>query len=224
MGSVREPGRRDGARWLGVAEASRLLGVHPTTLRQWTAQGSVRAFLTPGGHRRYREADLLAFRAQLRPNALGRSLATAILTVQPRCGFSGPVAGQAFAWLHRCDEASRQRPRLLGGALARLLARYVSTDGEEAEQCLRQATVDAAEYAALAREFGLSPAAAVEAFTVCRAPIVAAAEQWAGQASTGDHEAVAILSRVSRFFDETLLSMVRALEHAATSGEVVPAG
>ena len=59
-------------------------------------------------------------------------------------------------------------------------------------------------------------------FTVCRAPIVAA-HHWAGQAPSGAHEAVAILSRVSRFFDETLLSVVRELERIALDGASIHA-
>jgi excisionase family DNA binding protein len=192
-----------------------MLGVHPSTLRQWTDQGRLRAFLTPGGHRRYREADLRAFCAQPPRGSLSRSLAAVVLTVQPRCGLSGSAANEAYAWLHGCDESRRQRPRLLGGALTRLLARYLTAEPDEAEQCLRQAREDAAEYGALAVELGLSPAAAIEAFTVCRAPIVEAAQHWAGEVKAGDREAVSTLARVSRFFDATLLSMVRALERDA---------
>ena len=143
------------------------LGVHPSTVRQWTAQGRLPAFLTPGGHRRYREADLQAFHARPPRGASGRSLATAILTVQPRCGLSGRTASLTYAWLARCDESRRRRPRVLGGGLARLLARYVTADDDEAERYLSQAREDAAEYGEVAAELGLSPAAAVEAFTAC---------------------------------------------------------
>lgn len=206
----------DRARWVGIAEASQLLGVHPSTLRQWTAQGRLPAFLTPGGHRRYRDVDLQAFRVRVPRGGLRRTLATAILTVQPRCGLSGPAPGRAYDWLGQCDEPSRRRPRLLGGALARLLARYVTAEDDEAERCLHQAIDHAAEYGELALELGLSPADAVEAFTVCRLPIVEAAEAWAGQATPGDPEALEALARVSRFFDATLLSMVQALERTST--------
>lgn len=200
------------SRWVGASEACQLLGVHISTLRQWAAQGRLRAFLTPGGHRRYRELDLQAFRAGPPQRHLRRSLAAAILTMQPRCGFSSGAVRPVPDWLRLCDEATRQRPRLLGGALARLLARYVAGDDAEAERCLEQAREDAAEYGALAAQLGLSPAMAVEAFTVCRAPILEATQRWATETAPPGSEAASELPRVGRFFDEALLSMLAALE------------
>ncbi len=38
---------------LSISEASRMLGIREATLRQWTDAGKIRAFVTPGGHRRY---------------------------------------------------------------------------------------------------------------------------------------------------------------------------
>jgi putative resolvase len=43
-----------------LAQACKLLGIHPTTLRRWEAAGKVRADRTPGGHRRYDLAELMA--------------------------------------------------------------------------------------------------------------------------------------------------------------------
>src|SRR5690606_31670665 len=47
--------------WLTLSEASTLLGIHHTTLRAWADRGEIPAFRTPGGHRRFRLADLRAF-------------------------------------------------------------------------------------------------------------------------------------------------------------------
>jgi excisionase family DNA binding protein len=201
-------------RWIGVTEACQLLGVHPSTLRQWTAAGRVRAFLTPGGHRRYRASDLSAVRSQPVQTGLRRSLAAAVLTVQPRCGLSGGAAHAAYPWLDRCDESQRQRPRLLGGALTRLLARYLVAEGDEAERCLAQARETSAEYGVIAVELGLTPAATIEAFTVCRAPIVEAAQRWAAEVGSRG-AATTALARLSHFFDAALLSMVSVLESAS---------
>jgi excisionase family DNA binding protein len=51
----------DENRWLSLSEASQLLGVHFTTLRRWADAGSVPCFRTPGGHRRFRQAHLMAW-------------------------------------------------------------------------------------------------------------------------------------------------------------------
>jgi len=41
-----------------ISEAAEHLGVSPLTLRNWEAQAKIRAFRTPGGHRRFRKSDL----------------------------------------------------------------------------------------------------------------------------------------------------------------------
>src|SRR6185369_1471264 len=44
--------------WVGLSEASRVLGVSPATLRRWSDAGRLRVFTTPGGHRRFSRAAL----------------------------------------------------------------------------------------------------------------------------------------------------------------------
>ena len=44
-----------------TAEAAKMLGVHPSTLRRWDKKGILRpSTRTPTGERRYTEADLKA--------------------------------------------------------------------------------------------------------------------------------------------------------------------
>ena len=52
---------RDDSEWLTLGQAARFLGVAQSTIRKWSDQGRVPAFYTPGGHRRYRRADLESF-------------------------------------------------------------------------------------------------------------------------------------------------------------------
>ena len=47
--------------WLTLGQAAKYLGVAQSTIRKWSDQGRVPAFYTPGGHRRYRLADLERF-------------------------------------------------------------------------------------------------------------------------------------------------------------------
>ena len=46
--------------WLSLDEAAKRLSVHPATLREWADKGQIRTFRTPGGHRRFSEADVAA--------------------------------------------------------------------------------------------------------------------------------------------------------------------
>jgi excisionase family DNA binding protein len=64
--ATRDPGsaRRAAAgesEWLTLGQAAKYLGVAQSTIRKWSDVGRVPAFYTPGGHRRYKRADLDAF-------------------------------------------------------------------------------------------------------------------------------------------------------------------
>jgi excisionase family DNA binding protein len=47
--------------WLTLGQAAKYLGVAQSTIRKWSDQERLKAFYTPGGHRRYRRRDLDAF-------------------------------------------------------------------------------------------------------------------------------------------------------------------
>jgi excisionase family DNA binding protein len=49
------------ADWLTLGQAAKYLGVAQSTIRKWSDQERLKAFYTPGGHRRYRRRDLDAF-------------------------------------------------------------------------------------------------------------------------------------------------------------------
>ena len=55
--------------WLTLGQAAKYLGVAQSTIRKWSDQGRVPAFYTPGGHRRYRRADLDIFLERSGPGA-----------------------------------------------------------------------------------------------------------------------------------------------------------
>src|SRR5205085_1010905 len=64
---------RDDSEWLTLGQAARFLGVAQSTIRKWSDQGRVPAFYTPGGHRRYRRADLETFLERSGPGGATKS-------------------------------------------------------------------------------------------------------------------------------------------------------
>ena len=64
---------RDDSEWLTLGQAARFLGVAQSTIRKWSDEGRVPAFYTPGGHRRYRRADLELFLDRSGPGGKPRS-------------------------------------------------------------------------------------------------------------------------------------------------------
>lgn len=60
-------GKANGQDWLRLSEAATALGVSLNTLRRWSDTGKLVCYRSPGGHRRYRRADVEALlRAQSR--------------------------------------------------------------------------------------------------------------------------------------------------------------
>jgi diguanylate cyclase (GGDEF)-like protein/excisionase family DNA binding protein len=53
-------GRANGEGWLRLGEAAAELGVSLNTLRRWSDSGKLTCYRSPGGHRRYRRADVEA--------------------------------------------------------------------------------------------------------------------------------------------------------------------
>ncbi|MBX2811747.1 MAG: helix-turn-helix domain-containing protein [Myxococcales bacterium] len=53
---------KTGGRLLTTREAAEILGVGPTTVKRWSDEGKLPALKTAGGHRRYRETDVLTMR------------------------------------------------------------------------------------------------------------------------------------------------------------------
>jgi excisionase family DNA binding protein len=111
----------DAADWVGIRRASEILGVHPSTLREWTRAGRLDAFVTPGGHRRYRASDLQMFPGVTRSSDAVASLTGLLLGCQRQCGLGGACVIADSAGLDGCDEIARCRLRLLGASLLRLL-------------------------------------------------------------------------------------------------------
>jgi len=59
--SYREDTSRREPEWMTLGQAAKFLGVAQSTIRKWSDHGRISTFYTPGGHRRYRRADLEAF-------------------------------------------------------------------------------------------------------------------------------------------------------------------
>ena len=94
--------------WLSLGPASRILGVDPDTLRRWADEGRVRAYATPGGHRRFSKADLARVAANRRPAR--RSLSV--------LGATSDRVNRAYGRSYRADDAPPSIDRIEGEARA----------------------------------------------------------------------------------------------------------
>jgi excisionase family DNA binding protein len=113
--------------WLSLGEASARLGVHPNTMRRWANAGAVPCCRTPGGHRRFRAADLrraLVEHSVPAPHlAAGALVQKVVVYTRQRLG-ARPVRDEPWrAAFRQAEERQQMREmgrRLLGLAIATL--------------------------------------------------------------------------------------------------------
>jgi len=165
---------RPSSDWLGLGAASQLLGVAPGTLRRWSDNGRVRAFTTPGGHRRFRRSALerlLPSEPTDRPSLVRSGVTPSRLARAYRA--EARIAAGQIPWLVDLDDAQRGWFREHGRQLAALLVRYLdAADDDEAAEQLSAATVEAAGYGRMASGLGVSLSQAVEGFLQFRRPFL----------------------------------------------------
>jgi excisionase family DNA binding protein len=112
--------------WVGLAEAAKILGVHPATVRTWADRGHLPSQRTPGGHRRFRVADLTQMLAAQKSG----TAAEAQLLVQSAMGRARVEIGEGHMagadWYRRLDEKARDELALYGRRLMDVLKRHLT--------------------------------------------------------------------------------------------------
>lgn len=158
--------------WVGLSEASRLLGVSHATLRRWSDAGRLRVFTTPGGHRRFSRAALerlLPADRSRRPALGGAGFTPSRIARTYRRASQG--ATPELPWVLSLSDEQRILFRERGQVLAaRLLQHVDATQPETAAHHLMEAAVTATEYGRVAATLGLSLSQTVEAFLRFRTP------------------------------------------------------
>lgn len=188
-----------------------MLGVSEATLRHWTDEGKIRAFVTPGGHRRYAESELRDFMgAQRRVHGMDDLVAK--MESVPLHEIH--LARSHFAsapWYNNLNEDSKARLRDLGGRLHHLAIAYL-TRKKKQDDIMPEARQIGREFGELLAAAGVSLTDSLGAFLLHRTPFINAAnelvkgrEALRGRAA----EAIPVLAQIT---DEVLLSLVEAYQ------------
>jgi excisionase family DNA binding protein len=194
---------------ISISEASQILGVNEATLRQWSDEGKLAAFVTPGGHRRYSKTELKKFTKSCQKTIGIKDLVIEIedTTTRHREIARSFISGTSQSV--RPDEAQQRQLAELGRRLLNLITRYISEPARR-EEILVTAREVGSSFGKVLAELELPLTASVEAFLVHRATIMQAATNLMGKReSYGGHIAESI-PLANRFLDETLVSMIAA--------------
>jgi len=189
---------------LSLQEASAKLDVHPTTLRQWADRGLLPVYRTPGGHRRFEEADV---RRLLHDSGARRLdlLVDAAVGRTRRESAAGQLESEE--WYRRLDDASREAYRGLGRDLVDALRSELESPAPVGAPPA-SAVALGGRYAALARSAGLSVAEAMRAFLRFQEMVAAGIRQLAGLPGGGSAGGDDLDRRSDAFVQEVLIAMV----------------
>ena len=201
-----------GPEWIGLGEASRMLGVAPGTLRRWSDDGRVRAFTTPGGHRRYRRTALerlLPVDRVARP-----SLAVAGVTAGRLARVYRQEARRAvrqLPWLVALTDEQREWFRTHGRRLAALLLTNLDeSPAETRTMSVTEATAEAAGYGRMAAGLGISLSQTVEGFLQFRRPFLHELALFAARRGLDAAATTELIEQAERAMDRLLMATLSA--------------
>lgn len=216
-----EGGRRgtagaSGGRWLSINAACAFLGVDQSTLRRWSDAGKVPVFRTPGGHRRYAEADLRTLvgdgpRAQTRARVGHQALTDRSLAAYEDDYLR---AARERPWFRAYGPATQEEHRRLGRRLVDLAVRYaavVPNTGDRAA-LLDEARQIGGHYGRAGAKHGLSPSETVEAFLYFRHPVVRSVTSMIDEEELATRRAVRLFAEIAFFMDQVLIATTQSHE------------
>jgi excisionase family DNA binding protein len=194
--------------WITLAEAATLLETPLSTVRRWGDQGVLQVRRTPGGHRRFSRASVVA----ARDRAPGGS--SPVLPAPTPWNLDQTVLARQNWHAHFQAAGDAGRMRGLGQRLLGLLIQYL-TRREEDSRFLAEGREIGAAYGTEAAQSSASLHDLVEAFLFFRSSFMALALQLPAAAHANDAGEIARLwQRADRFMNEVLLGTIRGYEAA----------
>ena len=205
-----------GGRWLSIHAACALLGVDQSTLRRWSDAGKVPVFRTPGGHRRYAQADLIALvgegpALQERPRISQQALTDRSLSAYEEEYLR---AAREQRWYRAYGAGTQEEHRRLGRRLVDLAVRYaaVAPVAGDRASLLAEGRQIGEHYGRSGAGHGLSPAETVEAFLYFRYPVVRSVTGLIEEQELAARRAIRVFAEISHFMDQVLIATVAAHE------------
>ena len=196
--------------WLTLKEVSELLGIHPSTVRNWADQGVLPVHRTQGGHRRFLRAEMDLWMQSQRVNHQDKSEGM----IQNALSYARFQISEAHLeeqrWYQKIDQAGRASYRRSGRTLVQGLIRSQALDENAAAAEARVVGVD---YANNGRRFGLTMLEAVQAFLFFRKVMQEAAyHAYESAAIQSPHAWGDMFRDINRYTDRILVTIIETYE------------
>ncbi len=196
--------------WLSLSEAAELLGVHPSTVRNWANDGRLPVHRTQGGHRRFRQSEVELWMQSQRvdgPKEARLVVKSALMRTRFQISEGRLEAEQ---WYQKLDQPARDQYRRTGRALLQGLTAYLASERDRGES---EARALGYEYASIARRQGLSSVDATDAFLFFRKLLLESMMAVFEAAAISSPEAWGdMLRKINAFTDQVLLTLLETLE------------
>jgi len=197
--------------WLSLSEVANMLGVHPSTVRNWANKQQIPVHRTKGGHRRFKRNEVMLWQQTQRPS---NDPIEAQLVVQNALKLTrfhiteGRL--QAEGWYQKLDEEARNKYRQSGRNLMSGLLAFISASGTEAEAEARSLGY---EYATRGRRHGLDLLDATQAFLFFRTTLFNAMLSVYESASISSPQAWSDMFRkVNAFTDGIMVTILKTYQ------------
>ena len=194
---------------VSISEASHILGVSETALRQWTDEGKIKAFVTPGGHRRYSRAELNKFMLSSR-KLLG--IKDVVAELEDTASTHREIGRTYFKTSYLYSNLNRESQELLaelGRRLLSIIIRYI-TEPSRREEIIKLAQDVGHSHGETLARLGFQLTDSVEAFLMHRNTIMEATSQLLTKKEAFNRRVVEAIPLTTRVMDETLVSLVAA--------------
>jgi excisionase family DNA binding protein len=194
---------------VSIRDASHMLGVNEVTLRQWTDEGKLKAFVTPGGHRRYSVSDLKKFTRSSQKMLGIKDLAVEMEDTTMMHGEIARTFLEKYMVYPRPDVPQQRHLAELGRNLLMLMVRYVSEPAKR-EEILMAAQSTGAGFGRDLAELGWPLTDCVEAFISHRNPFIKAAVHMISKREPVKGSIMEAIPLANFFIDKALVSMITA--------------
>ena len=190
-----------------ISEASGILGVSEVALRQWTDEGRIKAFVTPGGHRRYSRTELRKFMSSNQKAVRVKDLIAEIEATSKLHGEIGRTSLSTKDWYSYLDKEEKLGLAHLGRNMLDVIIRYLNEPAKR-DRTLERAREVGREFGGTLAGLGLPLTDSVEAFILHRDPIMKAIAHLMKKREAHSSRVAASIPLVARVMDEALVSLV----------------
>jgi excisionase family DNA binding protein len=194
---------------VGISEASNILGVSEAALRQWTDEGKIKSFVTPGGHRRYSKADLKKFMGTQSKTLGIKDLVIELEETNEQLREIGHETLKRATWYGKLSDEEKKYLADLGRRLLNLIIKYLAEPShrEETMQLVNEIGGDLGKTLA---KLSLPLTDSVEIFISHRDPIMNATTHLMKRREALTGRVVEAIPIVANVMDGALVALVTA--------------